>query len=406
MTASFDLDQPLRLHPLTFLDEGEEVTVGRADINSYGMFPADGAALIRQLAAGSSPNDAARWYTEQFGEQVDMAEFVELLAEFDLLVADGEEVTEVGTVRWQRLGRALFSPVAWCCYAILVGAGVVAMVRQPALVPNYRYLFFTNSLVVLTVVLFLGQMPWILLHESFHALAGRRLGLPSRLSIGRRLYFVVFETSLDGLVSVPRRKRYLPMLAGMVMDLLVIAGLTLGAAALLPVGGGAALVGRIFLAMAFATVLRLSWQFYFFLRTDLYYLATTVLGCVDLHTVAKQMLGNRINRLLGRHGRLVDESLWHPRDRQVGRWYSWLMLVGYLVMSVLLISQIVPVLIKIIHIIIVKISVTHSLLNLGDVTLFIILNFGELVVAGILALRGYRRRVRTSMALADNGASQ
>ena len=405
MTASFDLDQPLRLHPLTFLDEGDEVTVGRADINSYGMFPADGAALIRQLVAGSSPNDAARWYTEQFGEQVDMGEFVELLAEFDMLVADGEEIAEIAEVRWQRLGRALFSPVAWCCYAVLIGAAVVAMIRQPALVPNYRYLFFTNSLVVLTVVLFLGQMPWILLHESFHALAGRRLGLPSRLSIGRRLYFVVFETSLDGLVSVPRRKRYLPMLVGMLMDLLVISGLTLGAAALLPVGGGATLAGRIFLAMAFATVLRLSWQFYFFLRTDLYYLATTVLGCVDLHTVAKQMLRNRINRLLGRQSHIVDESEWHPRDRQVGRWYSWLMLVGYLVMSVLLAFQVIPALIRITHIIIVKLSVSHSLLNIGDVTLFLILNFGELVVAGILALRGYRRRARNSMALADNGAT-
>jgi hypothetical protein len=398
MTASFDLDRPLRLHPLTFLDEGEEVTVGRADINSYGMFPVDGAALIRQLVAGNSPNDAARWYTEQFGEQVDMAEFLELLAEFDMLVADGEEVAEVGQVRWQRLGRALFSPVAWVCYAALVGAAVVAMVRQPALVPNYRYLFFTNSLVVLTVVLFVGQMPWILLHESFHALAGRRLGLLSRLSIGRRLYFVVFETSLDGLVGVPRRRRYLPMLAGMVMDLLVIAGLTLGAAALLPVGGGASVAGRILLAMAFATVLRLSWQFYFFLRTDLYYLATTVLGCVDLHTVAKQMLRNRLNRLFGRHSHIVDESQWHPRDVQVGRWYSWLMLVGYLVMSVLLVFQVVPALIKITHIIIVKVSVAHSLLNIGDVTLFLILNFGELVVAGILALRGYRRR-------ADNGVT-
>jgi hypothetical protein len=405
MTASFDLDQPLRLHPLTFLDEGDEVTVGRADINSYGMFPADGAALIRRLVAGNSPNDAARWYTEQFGEQVDMAEFVELLAEFDMLVADGEEIAEIAEVRWQRLGRALFSPVAWCCYVALIGAAVVAMIRQPALVPSYRYLFFTNSLVLLTVVLFLGQMPWILLHESFHALAGRRLGLPSRLSIGRRLYFVVFETSLDGLVSVPRRKRYLPMLVGMLMDLLVISGLTLGAAALLPIGGGATLAGRIFLAMAFATVLRLSWQFYFFLRTDLYYLATTVLGCVDLHTVAKQMLRNRINRLLGRQSRIVDESEWHPRDRQVGRWYSWLMLVGYLVMSVLLVFQVVPALIKITHIIIVKLSVAHSLLNIADVTLFLILNFGELVVAGILALRGYRQRARNSMALADNGAT-
>jgi hypothetical protein len=49
--------------------------------------------------------------------------------------------------------------------------------------------------------------------------------------------------------------------------------------------------------------------------------------------------------------------------------------------------------------------VAHSLLNIADVTLFLILNFGELVVAGILALRGYRRRARNSMALADNGAT-
>ena len=48
-----DLDQPLRLHPLTYLDEGDEVTVGRADINSFGLFPADGAALLRRLEEGS-----------------------------------------------------------------------------------------------------------------------------------------------------------------------------------------------------------------------------------------------------------------------------------------------------------------------------------------------------------------
>jgi hypothetical protein len=81
------------------------------------------------------------------------------------------------------------------------------------------------------------------------------------------------------------------------------------------------------------------------------------------------------------------------------------MLVGYLVMSVLLVFQVVPALIKITHIIIVKLSVAHSLLNIADVTLFLILNFGELVVAGILALRGYRQRARNSMALADNGAT-
>ena len=62
-----DLDQPLRLHPLTYLEEEDEVTVGRADINSFGLFPPDGAALLRQLEAGHPPNEAARWYSASVG---------------------------------------------------------------------------------------------------------------------------------------------------------------------------------------------------------------------------------------------------------------------------------------------------------------------------------------------------
>ena len=85
---------------------------------------------------------------------------------------------------------------------------------------------------------------------------------------------------------MPRRKRYLPMLAGMLTDVLAIAGLTLAAAALHPAaaggtgaGTGAAAFGyRFLLSMAFAVVLRFAWQFLFFLRTDLYYLTTTAAG--------------------------------------------------------------------------------------------------------------------------------
>jgi hypothetical protein len=368
------------------------------------MFPADGAALIKRLAAGSSPTEAAHWYAEEFGETVDMGEFLELLEEFEMLVRDGEEIAvDTGPVRWQRLGRALFSPVAWVGYGLLVAGAVAVVVRRPALLPTYHDMFFTNSLVVLTLTLFVGQMPWILLHESYHALAGRRLGLASKLTIGRRLYFLVFETTLDGLVAVPRRKRYLPMLAGMIMDVLVISVLVL-VAATLQGNSVTHLIGQILLAMAFATVLRLTWQFYFFLRTDLYYLAITALGCVNLQVVARQMLRNRLNRLLGRTDRLIDEATWHPRDRQVGRWYSWLMLVGYVVALVLLVWQIAPAVIQIITIIIHKIVVVHSLLNVGDVILFMILNFGELAVAGALAIHAHRKRARTAAAaLADNG---
>ncbi len=396
-SASPDHDRPLRLHPLTYLEEGDEVTVGRADIDSYGLFPADGAALLRRLEAGDSPNAAARWYQENYGEQVDIPEFLEVLEELELLVKDGEAAPEAAApVRWQRLGRAVFSPAAWVLCAALAVASVVEMVRVPDVAPRYQNLFFTHSsLLVLTLGIVFGQLPWILLHESAHALAGRRLGLHSRLSVTRRLYYVVFVTALDGLVAVPRRKRYLPMLAGLATDVVVIAGLTLTAAALHGSGGATHVVYRLLLTMAFGTVLRVVWQFYFFLRTDLYYLAITVLGCNDLQTTAKQMLRNRLWRLLGRTEKLTDPATWRERDAQVARWYSWLMLAGYLFLLVTLATAAVPTAIQLTELSVRKLGSDLSFANTADVLAFLVVNFWEPALAVFLAVRAWRRRSRS-----------
>jgi hypothetical protein len=392
-TPLVELDRPLRLHPLTYLEEGDEVTVGRADISSFGLFPVDGAALLRHLEAGHPPNEAARWYAEQYGEQVDITEFIEVLQELDLLVKDGETVQDAAPVKWQRLGRALFSPVAWTGYALIVAAAATAMIRQPALVPTYHNLFFTHSsLVLLMLGIALGQVPWMLLHEGFHMLAGRRLGLPCTLRIGRRFYYVVFVTTLDGLVSVPRRKRYLPMLAGMIADVLALSILTLGAAALHGSDGLAGLAYRLLLSMAFGVVLRLAWQFYFFLRTDLYYLVITVLGCNDLQTAARQMLRNRFWRLVGRTGKLADESAWHPRDAAAARWYSWLMVAGYALIISLLVTTAFPIGLRLTEQAIHELTVARSALTVGDVLAFLVLNFWEPALALTLAVRAFRRR--------------
>ena len=78
-------DGPLRFHPLAFLEDGGEVVVGRSDIDSYGVFPVDGAALVRELAAGRAPGDAADWYADTYGERIDMADFVATLHELQLV---------------------------------------------------------------------------------------------------------------------------------------------------------------------------------------------------------------------------------------------------------------------------------------------------------------------------------
>jgi hypothetical protein len=393
----------LSLYPLTYLEEGDEVTVGCAETESYAVLPADGAALLRRLGSGSTLGEAGRWYVEAYGEGVNLDEFVQAMAELAFLrpAEEAEESARARTaVRWQRLGQAVFSPVGGLCMAVLIAGWIVAMVRSPGLVPANHDLFFTKYMSVMELVTFLGQFPLLLIHESFHALAGRRLGLRSSLSIGRRLYYVVFLTAMDGLVTVPRRKRYLPILAGMLADVLVTASLTLVAAATRLPGGGMSPAGGICLALAYTTILRLLWQFYFYLETDLYYVAITVLGCVDLQKTARAMLRNRWSKLRGRTSALIDPSTWHPRDRAIGRWYSGLLLAGWTLSLGATPIIAVPVAYRILGTVFDRLihPAGQCAADLADSVVFLLLNLTQIVVIWWL-VRRERSRTRTAAAL-------
>ncbi|WP_406207426.1 hypothetical protein OH807_34785 [Kitasatospora sp. NBC_01560] len=392
-------ERPLAFHTLVFQPDGDEVTVGRLDEGTFVVLPADGAALLRRLVDGESRADAARWYAQTYGEPVDVDDFVSDLDELGFLRQPGEQAPPPpAPVRWQRLGRAVFSPAGGVLYLVLLAGWLTAMVRSPDLVPSYRHLFFTPYMSVLVAVMFLAQAPLILLHEAAHALAGRRLGLPSRLSIGRRLYFVVFQTALDGLVAVERRKRVLPMIAGMLTDVGVLAVLTLFAAATRTADGELSLLGGVALGLGYSTVLRLLWQCFFFLRTDVYYLVVTVLGCVDLQTTAKQLLADRWARLL-RRPPPYDPEDWHPRDRAVARWYSVLMAVGYSVALVTMAVNLPPIVARAYRTVLEQLSgdPLHRLAGLADSVLFLLMTVGELALATVLFLRERRAR-RTAAA--------
>ncbi|RZQ65673.1 hypothetical protein [Amycolatopsis suaedae] len=383
--------EPLALHPLTYLADGGEVVVGRADTGTCAVFPADGAALLAELENGRTVADARDWYQRRFGETVDIAEFTATLRELGFVRDAGD--TPVRGVRWQRLGRALFSPVAWCCYGLLLVAAVAVCIADTRLVPQRDHLFFSSYLLLVQLTFTYGQVPRALLHELFHLLAGRRIGVGSRIRVSQRFYFVVFETTLDGLAVRPRRQRYLPLLAGMLADVLVAAALTVAAYLLRAGDGSLTTAGRLCLALAFSTLLGLGWQFFVFLRTDIYYLVVTVTGCTDLHETAKVLLRNRFWTAVGRPGRATDESLLHPRDRSVARWYAPLMVLGYLAMAVALATVVLPVLWTFASTALsTLVDDTVPAARLWDAAGSLALTLFLPAVAGLLAVRSHRSR--------------
>jgi hypothetical protein len=379
----------LDFHPLTFLDEGDAVTVGRTDIDSYCVLPADGAFLLRRLTEGAAPAEAAREYEEHYGETVDVGDFLSSMSELGFLRADND--TSPKPLRGQGLGRALFSRPAWLLYAALIAAAALRTAEHPDLVPHYQDLFFTDYLTVVVLVLGATQTPLLLIHEAFHLLAGRRIGLRSRLGIGRRLWFVVIEATMDGLVTVPRRRRYLPILAGMLADTLLIAAFVLIAAALRRPDGSQPMAGTLCLGIAFSTLLRLAWQLYFYLRTDLYYLAVTAFGCIDLHESAIILLRNRFHRLIRRPDRETDESVIHPRDLGPARWYAWLVAGGYGFSFFLLVTVAVPTFIHTVRLAVDRVAAPGVAARTDAIT-FIGLNVFQFGLLGYVVRRSRTRK--------------
>lgn len=341
------LQTHLTLHPLSFVAESDGVMVGCAEAESYAVFPADGADLLRRLVDGMTVSEAADWYQATFGEPVDIPDFVATLHELGFVVI-GQGRASSGPVRFQRMGRALFSPAAWGVYAVIAIATIAITTRYPLLRPKPGNVFFVRSLIVTDLMLVFAQIPPVLLHEGFHMLAGRRRGIPSRLGVNRRLYYLVAETHLDGLLGLPRRQRYLPFFAGMLADVTVFGVLTLVATCTMS-NGSLPWPGRLALAIAYPVLLRVVWQLFVFLRTDPYFALTTALGCTDLAGASTAYLRRRLGRL-GRlthrdqHPVNASEQKWTPRDQLFAPWFALLSVIGTVSLLALAAVGVVPIL--------------------------------------------------------------
>jgi hypothetical protein len=337
---------PLLLYPLTFVDEGSQVVIGRPDIDSFAVFPPDAAAVLRRFQAGDDPAAVAAWYQDAYGEPADLGDFVQTLRELDFIRPDGRDDAHPAAappVRWRRPATVLLSVPALSLYGLAVVAAGYLMWTVPALRPLPSAVFFSRSLLVVMFVTMLAQSAGIALHEGFHVLAGRRLGLPSRLSIGRRLYFLVFQTTLVGLLGVPSRKRILPFCAGLIADAVLVSALT-GTAEAARLAGWPPWAGRVSVGLAYVTVLRMIWQALIFMETDLYHVLASALRCPDLHSMTRTYLRNRWARLRRQPRQASDTTGWSARDLRIVRGYAPFVVAGSGVMIAVASVAILPVL--------------------------------------------------------------
>ncbi|HEV2782175.1 MAG TPA: hypothetical protein VGX25_22515 [Actinophytocola sp.] len=324
-------DSRLVLKELTVVPEDGEHLVGDPQTGVYVAVPRIAVTLIERLRGGATLGQAGQAASVEAGEEVDAVDFGQTLVELGFVAQiNGTPVSAMPDAparRWiagvrPELVRPLFGPLAWLCYGVLFVGCAVLMVAVPAYRPDPDDLYFLSS-----PVLSLGALAvWAMLstagHEVAHWLAARAQGVPARFSIGRRLYFLVFETDLSQLWGLPRRRRFGPLLAGLAYDTVLLSGLL--AVALIGADDG---LDRLVAALVAVEVSGILFQFLVFLRTDLYAVLVMLLGCRDLWRVNTLELRRMLGRLDERQAAELASA--HPRDRRVAAWFRWLCLAGF-----------------------------------------------------------------------------
>lgn len=349
MTTSSTLTREtvVTVRPFTRQRDGDDIIIGSAETGVFLAVPPEAIELLDDFAQRKSVGEVSDLYSQRHGETPDLEDFLSYL-ETKGIIALGSAQTGTSInpaespeppvrVRYhltnfpQSLAQRIFSrPVLVFCCA-LAALAIALTIHDPSLAPRPNDYYFPDHRTVLWAFVVVFGYVTLFVHEFAHLTAARALGINSRMGIGHRLWNVVAETDLTGLWAVPKRQRYLPLLAGVIVDLasgsLMVIILFAQTRHWLPLP---LLVVRMVRAMAFTYVLRIIWECMLFVRTDFYYVLASLLNCRSLLKDTEDFIRNLVARAV-RKIRPVDQSAIPPAERRVIRIYAVVWFLGRVV---------------------------------------------------------------------------
>ena len=350
----------VRLRPLSVVPEGGEVLIGDPETGTFVTVPAVGGVIVAAFQRGATVEEVAAEAEAAVGEPVDVVAFVRALTELGFVDdgtgghRDAPATAPIQGKRWlagvgPRLVRPFFGRVAWTCYAVLALACATAFAAVPALFPvPSRDAFAFGDTGLSAVLLAPLSVLTMALHECGHWLAARAIGLRARFGVDRRMMLLVFETDLTQLWSVPRRKRYGPLLGGMALDVVLLALLLTGRL-LIHTGvlSAAPVVDAVLAVGIYLKLAGLLWQCMVFLRTDFYAVLVNLLGCHNLWRVKTLRLREAFGGLTTEQSaELAGAS---EADRRAAGWFRWLWLAGFAGVLAWFAVFVVPVLVTVLR---------------------------------------------------------
>lgn len=213
-------------------------------------------------------------------------------------------------------------------YSIIILVGIGLLILNPRYFPEYNDYFISENYFITIFLNFILGTILLSVHELSHLFSGRVQGIYGKIGIGLRLYFPVAETDLTGLWRLEPKKRNLPLLAGIINDLFLTSiGIILLYAFDQEMIYYPLILYRIINACILILFYGLIWQLMFFMKTDLYYALSNILGVRNLYEESWNYILYNIRKLWGLEGPYLD---FPEKDFKIIKIYS----ISILILSI------------------------------------------------------------------------
>ncbi|SHG05792.1 zinc metalloprotease [Ornithinibacillus halophilus] len=316
----------LSLTPLQIRQDKKNYIVEDTQSGEFFEMPKVCIDAIERMKTGETLGEIEHVLKEAYpNEDVELIPFAKQLIDFGLVqTVDGEEITHKKSnqmpagMQWipEKWGRFFFNKITSRIYFLLFFGNILFILWNPSLLPSYKDIFVFDSMMVNIIVFMVISLLLILIHEFGHVLAIRAHGLPAKLDIGRRLFFIVFETDLTPAWKLDSKQRNQLYFAGLAFEQVI---LFIAFSLILIYGNVHPLVGGLLGIIVFDLVIKFIYQCCFYMKTDLYYVVENVTSCYNLMERGKEVLKswNPIRKITA-HSALEENE----DDEKVIRYYS------------------------------------------------------------------------------------
>ncbi|MEI4709093.1 hypothetical protein WAG12_03635 [Bacillus cereus] len=340
MSNQLTLDSIVDLSHLSIQKEDdEEYTVGDLYNDIFIRIPYEGVLVIELLNKGLSIEESQKEIENKYKIEIDVLDFVELLLELKLIhKLDGKVLMEIiktdMNLGWkQKIGKLFFRKETVIMYTILSILTVGMFCYEPSLLPNYKDMFLFESVGISLFIFFIVSWLLTFLHEIGHYFAAAKENVPVRFQLSIRWFWIVIEADMNKLWSQEKQKRYIPFLAGLCWDMVVL----FIAVLIQFFMQNQEFIYHFARMIILIQMYRVVSQFAIFLRTDFYYILITYFNSSNLTQSATAYLLKSI--VASKNNIFVNLP---EKEKKLAKYYSYFYVLGGIAASLLFIFYTVP----------------------------------------------------------------